>query len=389
MKSEDVHYRTQIVESLTEIDAEEWQTLLDQQDHPNPFLSYAFLAALENNGCVGGKTGWHSRYFCLKHDGKLEGVIPFYEKHHSYGEYVFDWAWANAYHQHGLEYYPKLLAATPFTPVTGNRLLASSAQARLALLKGLQQLRELELYSSTHLLFATEEETKTLETAGFLVRQNVQFHWKNQDYRHFDDFLANLSAKKSKNIRAERRKVREAGVHFKRKVGAEITAEDWRFFTQCYDNTYHQHHSTPYLNLGFFQEIGATMHDQVMLICAYRNDTVIAAALFLFNQERLYGRYWGCTEYIPCLHFETAYYQALEFCIERGILWFEGGAQGEHKMARGFMPHTMYSAHYLREPAFYDAVANFLKHEKNGVSEYIDELHEHTPFRESQDSQHS
>ena len=183
MKSEDVHYRTQIVESLTEIDAEEWQTLLDQQDHPNPFLSYAFLAGLENNGCVGGKTGWHSRYFCLKHDGKLEGVIPFYEKHHSYGEYVFDWAWANAYHQHGLEYYPKLLAATPFTPVTGNRLLASSAQARQALLKGLQQLRELDLYSSTHLLFATEDETKALENAGFLVRENVQFHWKNQQYK--------------------------------------------------------------------------------------------------------------------------------------------------------------------------------------------------------------
>lgn len=381
MKSEDAHYRTQIVDSLTEIDEQEWQALLALQEHRTPFLSYAFLSALEKHGCVGVDTGWHCRFLCLRLNTALVGVIPLYEKHHSYGEYVFDWAWANAYHQHGLDYYPKLLAAVPFTPVSGNRLLAATQEVKQALIEALTQVRLLDGYSSTHLLFTSEDEAQQLEQKDFLLRQTVQFHWKNQSYQNFEQFLASLEAKKAKNIRAERRKVREAGIRFERKRGADITSQDWEFFTACYNSTYRQHHSSPYLNLGFFQEIGKSMSENLMLIFAYRGEQAIAAALFVYDEQKLYGRYWGSLEYVPCLHFETAYYQALEFCIERGILWFEGGAQGEHKMARGFMPHTTYSAHFLREPAFYDAVANFLQREKHGLAEYVNELYEHTPFR--------
>jgi predicted N-acyltransferase len=302
-------------------------------------------------------------------------------KGHSYGEYVFDWAWANAYQEHGLDYYPKLLSAIPFTPVSGPRLLARDAPARAALVDVLVKTQKATDVSSTHVLFPPDEQAKQLADAGFLLRSGVQFHWMNAGYATFDEFLATLEQKKRKNIRAERRKVREAGVTLRRVRGPAITDEEWRFFARCYRNTYSEHFSKPYLNLDFFRRIGKTMPDNLLLVIAERDGHPIAASLVVHDKTTLYGRYWGALEHVPCLHFETAYYQPLEFCIEQGIQVFEGGAQGEHKMARGFLPTRTWSAHWLAHPSFLDAVARFLEREAGGIDDYIDELNDRSPFR--------
>jgi predicted N-acyltransferase len=369
-------------DSLSEIGQVNWDELLKRQTKPNPFLSYAFLHALHESGSASDKTGWTPRFIGLWDDQKLVAAMPLYEKTHSYGEYVFDWAWANAYHQHGVTYYPKLLSAIPFTPIEGSRLFASDKKAQTALIKNLQALTQSGLYSSCHLLFTTEAEINALQQAGFMTRQGVQFHWENQNYRDFDDFLMHLDAKKRKNIRAERRKVQEAHIQFKHKRGSDISQEDWEFFKQCYDKTYAEHHSSPYLNLDFFLRIGQTMPEHLYLIIATKDNKRIAAALFIYDSHTIYGRYWGCLEYHPCLHFETAYYQALDVCIAEKIQSFEGGAQGEHKLARGFLPRKTFSAHYLNEPTFANAVANFLQREQGGIENYIDELNEHSPFKQ-------
>jgi predicted N-acyltransferase len=294
---------------------------------------------------------------------------------------VFDWAWANAYQEHGLPYYPKLLSAIPFTPVTGPRLLARDDAARAALIQALLATQEGTDVSSTHVLFPPDEEARQLADAGFLLRSGVQFHWMNAGYADFDEFLATLEQKKRKNIRAERRKVAEAGVRLRRVRGRDVTPEEWRFFTRCYRHTYAEHHSTPYLNLDFFKRIGAAMPDNLLLVIAERDGQPIAASLVVHDATTLYGRYWGALEHVPCLHFEAAYYQPLEFCIEQGIAVFEGGAQGEHKMARGFLPTRTWSAHWLAHPAFADAVQRFLEREADGIDGYIDELNDRTPFR--------
>jgi predicted N-acyltransferase len=381
MNSEVSHYRMRLVDSLSEIGQANWDELLQSQTKPNPFLSFAFLHALHESGSASAKTGWVPRYISIWNDHKLVAAMPLYEKSHSYGEYVFDWAWANAYHQHGVAYYPKLLSAIPFSPIEGNRLLARDEQAQHALVKNLQAMTQSGLYSSCHLLFPTEAEILVLQQAGFMMRQGVQFHWQNQNFQNFDDFLMHLAPKKRKNIRAERRKVSDAGVQFQHVRGAEITDEDWKFFKQCYDKTYAEHHSSPYLNLDFFLRIGRSMPEHIYLVIANQDGERIAAALFIYDKHTIYGRYWGSIKYLPCLHFETAYYQALEFCITEKIQTFEGGAQGEHKLARGFLPHKTYSAHYLNEPAFADAVAHFLEREQGGIDNYIDELKEHSPFK--------
>jgi predicted N-acyltransferase len=380
-----LNYRTHIVSSLSEIGQEAWDTLVALQDKPNPFLSYAFLHALHESGSASPETGWQPQFIVLyEPDGageRLAAALPLYVKDHSYGEYVFDWAWANAYGQHGLDYYPKLLSAIPFTPVTGPRLLARDAAARAALvdvLRGTQQATEV---SSTHILFPPEAEAKRLADAGYLLRSGVQFHWLNAGYADFDAFLATLEQKKRKNIRAERRKVRDAGVVLRRVRGADITDEEWRFFTRCYRHTYSEHYSKPYLNLDFFRRIGRTMPGNLLLVIAERDGDPIAASLVVHDATTLYGRYWGALEHVPCLHFETAYYQPLEFCIEQGIAVFEGGAQGEHKMARGFLPTRTWSAHWLAHPAFADAVENFLEREAGGIDDYIDELNDRNPFK--------
>jgi uncharacterized protein len=364
-----------IVDSLDGIDAGDWNGLAGE----HPFLRYEFLHALHQSGCATARSGWTPRYITLWRDGRLTGAMPLYLKSHSRGEYVFDWAWADAYYRHGLEYYPKLLSAVPFSPVTGPRMLAPDPSARLKLARAALDLAQET--SSLHVLFPTEEQVEEFGRLGMMIRRGVQFHWQNPGYESFDEFLSCLSHDKRKKIRQERRKVAEAGITFRRQVGHAIAPEDWEFFTRCYNGTYRDHHSTPYLNLRFFRQLGEKLPDNVLLVVAEHDGTPVASALNIFSPGALYGRYWGCTRYVPNLHFETCYYQAIEFCIERRIEVFEGGAQGEHKLARGFTPVETSSAHWLRHPAFADAVEKFLERETAGVERYIDELNERSPFR--------
>ncbi|WP_426171122.1 GNAT family N-acetyltransferase [Pseudoduganella sp. R-31] len=372
-----MEYRTSVLSSLADVDPAEW----DRLAAGNPFLSHAFLHALHESGSACADTGWQPQFLAVWQGGSLAAAMPLYVKSHSYGEYVFDWAWADAYHRNGIEYYPKLLSAIPFTPVTGPRLMARNAAARSALLAFLCEQQGAAGMSSTHVLYPTEEEAEHLRQAGFMLRTGVQFHWLNQDYQHFDQFLDTLEHKKRKNIRAERRKVREAGIAMRQLRGAETTEQDWRFFHRCYSNTYAEHRSSPYLNLDFWLRLARTMPQNLLLVLAERDGQPLASSLLVHTGDTLYGRYWGAMEHIPCLHFETAYYQPLEFCIANGIRTFEGGAQGEHKMARGFLPQKTYSAHWLAHPAFSDAVERFLEREAGGIDAYLDELNEHTPFR--------
>ena len=376
-----MNYRTHIVSSLSEIGQPAWDGLLAQQEEANPFLSYAFLHALHESGSASPETGWQPQYIALYDGEVLAAALPLYVKDHSYGEYVFDWAWADAYGRHGLDYYPKLLAAIPFTPVAGPRLLAVDEAARAALVAVLCATQRATEVSSTHILFPPEAHARQLQEAGFMLRSGVQFHWLNPGYASFDEFLATLEQKKRKNIRAERRKVAEAGVVMRRVRGADVTDADWKFFNRCYRHTYAAHHSTPYLNLDFFKRIGAAMPGNILLVIAEREGRPIAASLVIHSADTLYGRYWGELEHVPCLHFEAAYYQPLEFCIEQGIKTFEGGAQGEHKMARGFLPTRTFSAHWLAHPSFADAIERFLEREAGGIDEYISELNERNPFK--------
>ncbi|CAN5145645.1 GNAT family N-acetyltransferase [soil metagenome] len=336
-------------------------------------------------GCASARSGWQPHYLTLWDGEQIAAALPLYLKSHSYGEYVFDWAWAEAYRNHGMDYYPKLLSAIPFTPVTGSRLIARDKDASKALIAALRELQESSEVSSTHILFPPGSQATLLKDAGYMLRSGVQFHWINTGYRSFDDFLDTLDRKKRKNIRAERRKVHDAAISFRHIPGAQATEDDWRFFKRCYDHTYAAHYSTPYLNLEFFRRIGADMPQNILLIVAERAGKPIASSLLIHNSETLYGRYWGALEDVPCLHFETAYYQPLEFCIAQGIKTFEGGAQGEHKMARGFLPQQTWSAHWLAHPAFADAIERFLQREAGGIASYIDELNERTPFKFAND----
>ena len=381
-------FELQVLQSLVEIDSTHWNQLLDSES--GPFLRYEFLATLEESGCVGAQTGWQTAHLVLRETGNAAicAAMPLYLKRHSYGEYVFDWAWAEAYSQHGLQYYPKALCAIPFTPVQGGSLLAHSDEARSALVNGLKQLVIQNQLSSAHVLFPLQIGLDALAHQGFLIRKAVQFHWHNQQFINFEAFLASLNMKKRKNIRRERRIVAESGTTFKHLSGTAATIEDWQFFYRCYANTYYQHHSTPYLNEAFFMQWAQRMPENLHLIIAKRNEQAIAASLLVVDRtapiSTVYGRYWGCLESIPCLHFETAYYQAIDFCIKENIQLFEGGAQGQHKMARGFLPTTVQSAHWLADDRFLSAVELFLERERQGISQYIDELAEHSPLRQNE-----
>jgi predicted N-acyltransferase len=376
-----VNYQTRVIAALSEIGQPAWDALVGMQPDANPFLSFAFLDALHESGCASKQSGWQPQFLTVWRGRQLAAALPLYVKTHSYGEYVFDWAWADAYRRNGLKYYPKLLSAIPFTPVTGSRLLARDGDAQTALIEALRARQQRGGNSSTHILYPPDSQAETLANAGFMLRTGVQFHWLNAGYRNFDDFLSTLEPKKRKNIRAERRKVRQAGITFRQISGQQASEADWRFFKRCYDYTYAAHFSTPYLNLDFFLRLGATMPQHILLVVAEREGKPIAASLLIHTDKTLYGRYWGALETHPCLHFETAYYQPLEFCIEQGIKCFEGGAQGEHKMARGFLPQKTWSAHWLAHPAFADAIERFLEQETGGVDAYINELNERNPFR--------
>ncbi|MGB8856616.1 MAG: GNAT family N-acetyltransferase [Burkholderiales bacterium] len=371
------NHSLQIVSSISDIDAEAWNHLAGD----NPFVAHQFLLALEQTGCTTRETGWQPRHLALYENEKLIGAMPLYLKFHSYGEYVFDWAWADAYERSGLKYYPKLLSAIPFTPVTGPRLLANTKEPRSMLVRGALALAQEMQVSSLHCLLPTDEQANEMAQLGMMRRDSVQFHWRNQNYSHFEQFLADMNQEKRKKIRQERKKISTAGVTFRWLRGDAIRSADWDFFTQCYNHTYRMHRSTPYLNREFFACIGTSMAPSILLIFAERNGVPIAAALNIHNAHHLYGRYWGALEYLPGLHFEACYYQAIEFCIEEKIQVFEGGAQGEHKLARGLLPVKTASTHWLAQPEFAKAVENYLHRESGGVEKYIDELGESSPFK--------
>jgi predicted N-acyltransferase len=342
-------------------------------------VRHEFLSALLETGCAAARSGWLPQFVLARRAGALVAAMPLFAKSHSYGEYVFDWAWADAHARHGIEYYPKLLGAIPFTPVRGLRLLGESA---LLVEPALQLARD---YSSLHILFPADDELALLLERGLMLRRTVQFHWRNAGYADFEDFLNRLTRPRRKNIRQERRRVREAGVTFQWLEGRAIEQRHWEFFNRCYRRTYAEHRSSPYLSLEFFLRVGAALPENFALLLAERGGGPIACALFLKDAERLYGRYWGALEHVPLLHFECCYYQAIEYAIAGGLQVFEGGAQGEHKLFRGLMPVESPSAHWLAHPRFASAVADFLQREGAGIARYVDELCEHSPFRKPQE----
>ena len=384
-------YVTRVHDSVCAIDATLWDGLLADHPDASPFMRHAYLAALEQSASACPATGWKPVCICLERDGVLLGACMLYEKDHSYGEYVFDWAWANAYQQHGLAYYPKATVAVPFTPVPGARLLARDAATRRALIAALIAYSQDRELSSLHLLFLSPQDAQACADSAMMLRHTVQFHWTNPapGFANFDAFLASLSQDKRKKIRQERRKVADAGVQFRWAHGTEICDGDWDFFYRCYERTYLEHGNAPYLSRAFFAAMQRDMPENWLLFIAERAGRPIASSLIgLSNasaaqsQPRVaYGRYWGAMERVDCLHFEACYYQPLEWCIAQGYQRFEGGAQGEHKLARGFLPVETRSAHWLKHPEFSDAVERFLERETEGVGRYIDELNDRAPFR--------
>ena len=369
-----------------QIDAAAWNALLESQAAPTPFMRHEYLLAMHASGSAVPETGWVNQLLCLQRGGELLGACALYLKSHSYGEYVFDWAWADAYQRHGLHYYPKLLSAVPFTPVPGSRLLARDAASRLLLLRALRQICEAGELSSAHLLFMDDADRDAASEAGWMLRQTVQFHWLNrlpQGHADFGEFLSSLQRDKRKKIAQERRRVAEAGIAFTVHEGAQIDTALWDFFHHCYTLTYAAHHSTPYLTRDFFARMQRTMAQHWVMFVAHRDGRRVGCSLVAIDPERgqAYGRYWGSTEYVPCLHFEACYYQPLAWCIAQRYRRFEGGAQGEHKMARGLLPVLTHSAHWLSHPGFADAVARHLEREGAGIDAYVDELRERNPFR--------
>jgi predicted N-acyltransferase len=374
--------------SMRDIDAAQWDALVETSPSATPFMRWAYFDALHASRSARAQTGWAPQFLTVRRDGsdELLGACPLYLKSHSYGEYVFDWAWADAYERAGLAYYPKLLNAVPFTPVPGPRLLARDNDARQLILAALVALVAQEKLSSAHLLFIDEADAQAAREAGWLMRSSVQFHWRNrepQPHSDFAEFLSTLQREKRKKIQQERRYVREEGVQFEVREGAQITQGDWDFFHRCYCATYRAHHSTPYLTRDFFARMAQTMPRNWLMFTALRGGERIACSLLAIDPERghAFGRYWGALETVRCLHFEACYYQPLQWCIEHGYARFEGGAQGEHKMARGLMPVQTWSAHWLADARFADAVARFLDREGAGVEAYVDELRERNPFK--------
>ena len=423
MKNKPDDYVIRVLDSPQAIDGLQWNELLARQDPAgalNPFMRHEYLAAMQASGSAVPDTGWTPRFMALYDGTRLVAACALYLKSHSYGEYVFDWAWANAYQQHGLSYYPKALVATPFTPVPGPRLLAEDATARVLLVKALMAWCESEKLSSLHLLFGNEADIAACAEAGLMLRHTVQFHWKNMAptlvaartalppegavltrggpslqtvtpthtrFRDFEDFLGSLNQEKRKKIRQERRKVSEAGVVFSTKRAADITPADWDFFYRCYERTYLEHGNAPYLSRNFFELMAMHMPENWLMFVAEREGRPMACSLIALSsgeqngQKTAYGRYWGALERVDCLHFEACYYQPLQWCIAHGFDSFEGGAQGEHKMARALLPVKTTSAHWLAHPSFADAVERFLAREQEGIAGYMQELERRNPFK--------
>jgi hypothetical protein len=367
-----------LAQAVSSIPAADWDACAGSG---NPFVGHAFLAALEASGSVGGRSGWQPVPVIVEGaDGRPAAVAPAYLKSHSQGEYVFDHGWADAWTRAGGDYYPKLQVAAPFSPVPGPRLLLRDPAVAPALIAALQAVTDQHGLSSAHATFIAPEQVPLFERAGWLIRQGTQFHWQNAGYATFDDFLAQLASRKRKAIRKERSLAVE-GLTIRHLTGAEIGAREWAAFWHFYQDTGSRKWGRPYLTRTFFPLLGEALGDRVLLILAERDGVPIAGALNLIGDDTLYGRYWGCTQEVPFLHFELCYYQAIDAAIARGLQTVEAGAQGEHKLARGYVPVPTWSAHYLPDPGFRAAVADFLVRERAAVAQEADYLGELTPFR--------
>jgi predicted N-acyltransferase len=379
-------YQLRVHPSIEAIPSAAWDALAGDD---LPHLSHAFLLALERHGCVGERFGWLPRHLALyDQDERLVAAAPAYLKFNSYGEFVFDWAWADAYQRAGLAYYPKLVIASPYTPATGQRALTGAASNRAelvsALVRGSLRVADQLGVSGVHWLFTSEEEIDWMRQAGLMARLGCQFHWTNQGYADFDALLAGFSSEKRKKIKRERRRIAEAGVQIRRVPGQAASEAEWAVFHRLYEETFDKRGGIPTLTLPFFREIGETMGERTLLVLAEHAGEIVAAAFCLVGAQTLYGRHWGCSKAFHSLHFEACYYQGLEYCIERGLQRFEPGAQGEHKVARGFLPTRTWSAHWLAEPGFQEPIGHFLAHEIDAVEEYIGEMTARSPYRSEQ-----
>jgi predicted N-acyltransferase len=395
----DLKVRT--LESIAQVDARRWNALLGEPGMPvclpgsTPFLRHEFLLALEQSGCATARTGWAARHLTLEdRAGTLKAAMPLYLKSHSRGEFVFDFSWANAYLQHGLRYYPKLLSAVPFTPVTGPRLLVDprvAAPERAALERALvaaaMSYARSQRLSSWHVLFPAEENRAALQEGALIERRDCQFHWHNRGYDSFESFLASFTAEKRKKAKRERRRVAEAGIEFETRFAGEMDEPLWQSVYEFYADTFYRHGHEPYLNLRFFKLIAASMPERLMLKIARLGASPIAVAIFFVGDEALYGRYWGAAGHYHSLHFETCYYQGIDFCIERGLARFEPGTQGEHKVPRGFVPVITTSAHDVIDPRFAAAIRDYAAREARGVDDYAAAVNEHVPYHRPSDEE--
>jgi uncharacterized protein len=381
--------RARLLESIADVGAAEWNALAGSAQ---PFLRHEFLLSLEESGCTTPRTGWAPRHAIVKDkEGRLEAALPLYRKAHSRGEFVFDFAWANAYAQYGIKYYPKLVSAVPFTPVSGPRLLVNpgieAQPLREALIRVATNYACSEGLSSWHVLFPSGGDLGALTDAGLIERRDCQFHWFNRGYGSFDDFLSTFTAEKRKKAKRERRRVAEAGIDFDTRLGGEMTDSLWRTVYEFYADTFYRHGHEPYLNLHFFKLVSARMPERLMLKIARQGKTPIALAIFFVGEQALYGRYWGAGGNYHSLHFETCYYQGIEYCIEHGLGSFEPGTQGEHKVPRGFVPTLTSSAHYITDERFADAIRDFAAREARGVDHYAAAVNEHVPYHRPTDEE--
>ncbi|MDX1486361.1 MAG: GNAT family N-acetyltransferase [Alphaproteobacteria bacterium] len=371
-----------VLGGIADVPAEAWDACAGPD---NPFVGHAFLRALEDSGSAVARTGWQPRHLTVTdRSGAVIGAAPLYLKSHSYGEYVFDWAWADAFERAGGKYYPKLLVAAPFSPVTGPRLLCPESEdetlAKTLLAGMVEAAKRLEV-SSLHIIFPSRAEWEFAGRCGFLLREGKQFHWENDGYHSFNDFLGRLASRKRKNIRKERARAVENDIEVRRLTGAEITPAHWDAFYRFYMDTASRKWGHPYLNREFFEELGARLADHVLLVMAFRDGHAIAGALNLFSDDAIFGRNWGCLEDHPFLHFECCYYQAIDFAIERGLSRVEAGAGGRHKVTRGYMPAATYSAHWIADEGFRNAVARFLSQERTEIDWERRAMERRAPFR--------
>lgn len=378
-------YRLSTHEAIAELPGDDWNRLVGDD---SPFLRHEFLVAMEQHGCVGEALGWVPRHLALRDtSGRLVAAAPCYLKFNSYGEFVFDWSWADAYRRHGLSYYPKLVVASPYTPATGPRLLTGDSPDRAtyarALIQGAIQVAEGARVSSLHWLFTAADEQALLEQAGLLRRVGCQFHWHNQGYASFDELLGRFTSEKRKKVKRERRRVTDAGVRIRRVRGDQVSEAEWVSFHRLYCETFDKRGGIPTLSLPFFQSIGESMGESLLLVLAEYGEEIVAAAFNLIGARSLYGRHWGCFRDFHSLHFEACYYQGLDYCIEHGLARFEPGAQGEHKISRGFLPVPTWSAHWIADRGFRDAITRFLALEAEGMDDYLTEMRTHSPYRQA------